>query len=143
MTEFGFLSSPRNPLAIGRYYAGEAAPDGATDKGGGRHGCTSWRYGGLRDDHGPCSPSLKTRINIPGNFWTGTLPADRNKLFAVEAVEVEEMHVFGSRHTGPGARLLQMADLDSDEPPPRSRACSVDSGEDLRTVRERTQGKLN
>ena len=31
VTEFGFLSSSRNPLAIGRYYSGEAAPDGATD----------------------------------------------------------------------------------------------------------------
>ena len=33
---------------------------------------------------------------------------------------MEEMHVFGSRHTGPGARLLQMADLDSDEPSPEA-----------------------
>ena len=62
-------------------------------------------------------PRLKTRINIPGHFWTGTLPADRNKLFAVEVVELEDMHTFASRHTGPGARLLQMMDLDSDEPP--------------------------
>ena len=31
MAKFGFLSSSRNPLAIGRYYAGEAAPYGATD----------------------------------------------------------------------------------------------------------------
>ena len=29
---------------------------------------------------------------------------------------MEESHVFTTRHTGPGARLLQMADLDSDEP---------------------------
>ena len=57
-------------------------------------------------------PRLKTRINIPGNFWTGTLPADRNKLFAVEVVEVDEMHSF--------RRLLQMMDLDSDEPSPEA-----------------------
>ena len=65
-------------------------------------------------------PRPKTRINIPGNFWTGTIPADRNKLFAVEVVEVEESHVFTTRNTGPGARLLQMADLDSDEPSPEA-----------------------
>ena len=65
-------------------------------------------------------PRLKTRINIPGNFWTGTRPADRNKLFAVEVVEVEEMHSFRGTHTGPGARLLQMMDLDSDEPSPEA-----------------------
>lgn len=63
-------------------------------------------------------PRLKTRINIPGHFWTGTLPADRNKLFAVEVVELEEMHVFRGSRNGPGARLLQMMDLDSDEPFP-------------------------
>ena len=65
-------------------------------------------------------PRLKTRINIPGNFWTGTRPADRNKLFAVEVVEVEERHSFRGTHTGPGARLLQMMDLDSDEPSPEA-----------------------
>ena len=65
-------------------------------------------------------PRLKTRISTPGNLWTGALPADRNTLFAVEVVEVEESHVFGSRHTGPGVRLLQMADLDSDKPPPEA-----------------------
>ena len=60
-------------------------------------------------------PRLKTRIDIPGNFWAGTVPADRNKLFAVEVMEVEESHVITTRHTGLGVRLLQMADLDSDE----------------------------
>ena len=65
-------------------------------------------------------PRLKTRINIPGNFWTGTRPADRNKLFAVEVVEVEERHSFRGTHTGPGARLLQMMDLHSDEPSPEA-----------------------
>ena len=67
-------------------------------------------------------PRLKTRINIPGHFWAGTRPADRNKLFAVEVVEVEDMDTFrgSSRNTGPGARLLQMMDLDSDEPSPEA-----------------------
>lgn len=65
-------------------------------------------------------PRIGARINLPGSFWTGCPAADKAKLFAVTVVEVEENHVFTARQTGPGARLMQMADLDSDEESPEA-----------------------
>lgn len=60
-------------------------------------------------------PNVGSRINIPGSFWTGCPPSDKAKLFAVVVVEASQSHRFNPRTTGPGVRLQQMADLDSDE----------------------------
>ena len=60
-------------------------------------------------------PKLGSRIDIPGSFWTGTAPADRNRLFAVVVIEQAKHHRFNARTAGPAVRLQQMADLDSDE----------------------------
>ena len=63
-------------------------------------------------------PRLGSRIDIPGSFWTGTAPADRNRLFAVVVIEVATDHRFNARTAGAAVRLQQMADLDSDEVSP-------------------------
>ena len=63
-------------------------------------------------------PRLGSRIDIPGSFWTGTAPADRNRLFAIVVIEQAQNHRFNARTAGPSVRLQQMADLDSDEMSP-------------------------